>query len=221
MFFNDSDRMLKLKIPTAISGRYVGQTAFGTEPLFMDARECVSQRFVSIENDKESFTILNNCIYGSSYSDNCIYLSLLRGAGYCAHPIGERKLLPDNRFIKRMDQGWLSYDFRITVSDNSERTRLAQEFNVPPYALNVFPDSLKTAVPFEITLTNKNITIETFKKSNRSNDYIFHLFNGTPDISDTVLTVGKISNSFRFNPYEIKCIKLNESELIETELIII
>ena len=44
LFLGDIDKIIKLKVPVCMSGDFIGQTAFGTEKLFMDARENVAHR---------------------------------------------------------------------------------------------------------------------------------------------------------------------------------
>ena len=66
-------------------------------------------------------------------------MSLVRGATYCAHPIGERELIPSDRFTKKMDQGENRYSFRLTVTDRNQLERKTAEFVEKPYVLNIFP----------------------------------------------------------------------------------
>ena len=73
------------------------------------------------------------------FIDGILYLSLVRGTTYCAHPIEDRMLIPDDRYTKKMDQGEHNYFFRLTACDEISLDRKANEFNRKPYAVNVFP----------------------------------------------------------------------------------
>ena len=215
VFFNDSDRMLKLQIPLANDGKYMGGTAFGTEELYKDGRECVAQRFVAVDNGKKPLAILTNCQYASSYENKTVYLSLLRGATYCAHPIGDRPLLPENRFIKKIDQGLLAYDFRLTPANSKDFNRLALEFNQTPYTLNVFPITPKKSKDFSITISNKNITLEAFKKADDQNGYIMRLYNGSGNKAETDVLCGGKTEKLIFGKYEVKTLLYSVNSLKE------
>lgn len=216
VFWGDADRMLKLKIPVSKSGRYIGQTMYGTEDLFMDGRECVAQRFVAVQDGQACFAVLNDCQYGSSYQDGAIYLSLIRGATYCAHPIGDRPLLPEGRFTKKIDQGWQTFDFRLIPASVDELQRLAAEFNQKPYALNVFPDAAPAVVcPFEVEISDSRITLEAFKKSEMGEGYILRLFHNASDRLDTQIRCKDVQLPLSFGAYEVKTLRWNDNELQE------
>ena len=216
VFWGDADRMLKLKIPMAMTGRYIGQTVYGTEELFMDGRECVAQRFVAMQDGEDCFAVLNNCQYGSSCQDGDVYLSLVRGATYCAHPISDRPLLPKGRFTKKIDQGWQSFDFRLIPAKTDELQRLAAEFNQTPYALNVFPDA-DAAMPraFSVTVSDPCITLEAFKKAETGEGYILRLFHNAEGTRSTQLHCGGAAAELMFGPYEVKTLRLCRGALSE------
>ncbi len=221
VFFNDADRMLKLAVPLAQTGTFVGGTAFGTQELYMDGRECVSQRFVAMKNGNGGLAVLNNCQYGSSFENGTLYLSLIRGAGYCAHPIPDRPLLQPDRFTKRIDQGWLQYSFRLVPAAENEWCRLANEFNQPPYALNVFPDATAKPTPFTVEISNKNITLEAFKKCESADGFALRLYNASETDAEIAVAVGTASADFRFGRYEVKTVLYHAEKLTECDEMII
>lgn len=218
VFWGDADRMLKLKIPMAMSGRYIGQTIYGTEDLFMDGRECVAQRFVAMRDEDTCFAVLNDCQYGSSYQDGAVYLSLVRGATYCAHPIGDRPLLPKGRFTKKIDQGWQRFGFRLIPAKVDELQRLTAEFNQKPYALNVFPDvDIASFPPFTVTVSDPRITLEAFKKSETGEGYILRLFHNAEGLLDTQIRCKDAMLALSFGAYEVKTLRLCGEELRELD----
>ena len=221
VFFNDADRFVKLQIPLAVKGDYVGGTAFCTEPLFMDGRECTAQRFVAVKDGKQGLAILNNCQYGSSFEDDTIYLSLLRGAAYCAHPINDRPLIPTDRFIKRIDQGWLTYDFRLIPAAENEWHRLAEAFNQPPYALNIFPDGSAAPTPCAVCISNPDVTLEALKKAETADGFVVRLYNGSEDEADATFTCGGATADLHFGKFEVKTLLLTGDTLTEQAQMII
>lgn len=90
-----------------------------------------------------SVTCINNGIYGGDFRKGEIRLSLLRSAGYCAHPIGGRSIMAQDRFLPRMDQGERSYTFWLNAGTLDERKaqidREALGHNEQLYALSFFP----------------------------------------------------------------------------------
>ncbi len=211
VFMAAVDKMLKLQIPVQNQGDFIGQCPFGTDVLNKDGRENVAQRFVAMRDiDGDCLAIFNNCIYGNSYNDGNIELSLVRGIGYCVHPIYDRPLMPEGRYIRRADQGEISYSFRLCVCKENELERLATEFNQRPYALNVFP--IKTDIEetiAEIKLTNKNITLVTLKKSELVDGYILRLINNYSKPASTRVYIDDRFIDLEFGKYEVKTVEFN------------
>jgi len=212
LFFNDTNKMIKLAIPVSNAGKVIGQTAFGTETLFDDGRENISQRFTAVESGGKYLAVFDKSRYGGHFEDGTLYLSLVRGTTYCAHPIEDRKLIPDDRFTKKMDQGEHNYFFRLSVCDEIELDRKANEFNRKPYAVNVFPLGEKTTEStFEVSVSNKNISLVTMKKSDKRDGYLLRLINNYKENQETQITVGKATKKLTLGKYEVKTLFYNGS----------
>ena len=223
VFWQDINKILRLEIPVNVQGQYIGQTAFGTDTLFMDGTENTSHRFVAVKDEKECLAIFNNCNYGTRFENNTIYLSLLRGATYCAHPIAGQPLLPSGRFIKRIDQCEHAYSFRIAVVQEREMETMATEFNQRPFVQNVFPakcEYLDDRKPVNAFVEDKNVTLVTLKKSVDNDGYIARLINNAPGTVTTVLHVGDQSIELTFGKYEVKTVKCTESLVEYREMLI-
>ncbi len=225
-FMQDADRMLKLRIPVAQSGEYIGQTAFGTEVLYNDGRECVAQRFTAVrQEDGHCLALMNAGTYGSSYRENAIEMSLIRGASYCAHAIGDRPLIPSDKFVKKIDMGERNFRFRLIPAHESELDRLAGEFNMPPYACNVFPltdaDYKKAPVPAILSIEDKNVVLVTMKKQDGQNATILRLYNGAPYERKTAVTFCGTSLELTFGKYEVKTLRYSDGKLTELHELVI
>ena len=104
-----------------------------------------------------------------------------------------------------MDQGEHNYFFRISVCDEIELDRKANEFNRKPYAVNEFPlGESQQEIDFAVSVSNKNITLVTMKKSDKRDGYLFRLINNYQDAQETSLTVGNATQKIVFTQYEIK-----------------
>lgn len=222
VFWQDIDKILRLEIPVNIEGKLIGQTAFGTDEMFMDGKENVSHRFLAIENGYECLAVFNNCTYGSMFQNNTMYISLLRGAAYCAHPVLERQLVPENRYVKRIDQCEHTYSFRIAVAKREELERMALEFNQKPFVQNVFPTALNTTEEAGKTLVieNKNVALVTMKKSDGQDGYVIRLMNNAEQPTITKVIFGNENIELKFSKYEVKTIIYNNG-FKECEQIII
>ncbi len=223
LFFGDANKIIKLEVPVSLNGRLIGQTAFGSEELFMDARENVSQRFIAIEDGEKCVAVMNDGIYGSHYENGNIFLSLVRGVTYCAHPIEDRQLLPDGRFTKKIDQGENDYSFRIGLIKRSELERKTQEFIRKPYALNVFPTGTgkNCIVKFDFSMDDEVISLVTAKQSVNGEKLIFRLLNNTENEVTTAACFCGKELALRFVKNEVKTLVFENGNLYESyELII-
>lgn len=210
-FWQEKDKMLRIAMPINGTGKYIGQTAFGTDELFMDGRENVSHRFVAVQYEKECLAVFNNSTYGSMFKENTIFLSLVRGAGYCVHPIDGRPLVSDEHYVNRMDQCEHNYSFRIAVAQTEELERMALEFNQKPYALNAFPVTTEYQIGKKeiIVIDNPNIVLVAFKKGMHQKRYLFRFMNNQCKEVETVLHVGNQKLPLQFGKYEVKTVALD------------
>lgn len=215
LYFCDAYKAVRLEIPTTFIGKYIGQTVFGVQEMNADERECVSHRFVAIENnDGKCFAVLNNCVYGSKIEDGKICLTLSRSVGYCMHPLGQRTLIPEGRYSNIADMGEHKYTFRLVVCNKDELWKLSDEFNKKPYSLNHFPrgKDKKEKLPF-FEIFNSAVVLSSLRK--RDGEFICRLFNSTDEKVRTKIRLNNINKTIDFNKFEIKTFKINQDDLIE------
>ena len=215
LFMGDIDKIIKLELPVGIDGKLIGQTAYGTEELYTDAREFVYQRFVAVDNGDKCLALFNNSVYGGHFEDNRLYVSLCRGTTYCAHPYEDRELLPVDRYTKKMDQGEHNYSFRLGVCERDELERKALEFSRRPIAIQAFPCQKQEAKPFSIDISDKNIVLSAMKKCDRYDGYICRLFNNSEKEKGTTFTFNGVSLSLTFYSYEFKTLLINGDVITE------
>lgn len=104
-----------------------------------------------------------------------------------------------------MDQSEHNYYFRLSVCDEIELDRKANEFNRKPYAVNVFPLGEKDIEnKFDVSVSNTNITLVTMKKYDKREGYILRLINNYKEAQKTSITVGNQTQNVVFNKYEVK-----------------
>ena len=223
LYLGDINRIYKLKVPVAVQGKLIAQTAFGTEELFTDARENVSQRFVAVDTGEKCLALLNQDVYGNHYENSAIYASLVRGITYCAHPIMDRPLMPEGRFTKKVDQGENRFSFRLTVAPREALERKTQEFTMKPFALNIFPVPANTTGigDFKVELGDGVTTLAAMKKADGKEAIILRLLNNSPEGRASHVCVNGAMLPLNFGKYEVKTVVYENGTLSESyELII-
>jgi len=227
VYWNEKDKMLKLSIPTGLAGgRYRGQTAFGINELAETGEETIAQKWVAVQSPErgQMLSIINDGVYGSDYRNGEIRLSLLRGAGYCAHPIGDRPIMPQDRFQPRMDQGERCYSFWLNAGAIEDRTRKvdreATVHNERPHALSFFSSGEGDAPGTVIELTDEAVQLSAFKKGQSGEGYIIRLFEPTGQARVTLLNLPLlgISSEVRLNGFEIATLRIDPNSRMITQV---
>ena len=217
LYLGDVNKIVKLKTPIKLQGELIGQTAYGTQPLFTDARENVAHRFVAVDGGQNAFAVFNQGVYGNHYEKGALYTSLVRGVTYCAHPIPDRPLLPTDRFTKKVDQGENAFSFRLAVTKREALERQSSAFAMKPFALNVFPvDGEKTAQkPFALRLGDETVTMSALKRMEGRDATVLRLFNNTPNSVETYVEVNGEKLPLSFTKYEVKTVLYEKGKLKE------
>ena len=166
-----------------------------------EVSEMSFQRFCGAMNDKGNIhAIINDGIYGGKYEGGYIHLTLLRGCGYCFHPIGDRPLYPTDRYLPRIDSGRYTYNLRIMRGDVGLVDRRACEFSEKPYAVNIFPTGGRESNAPRVTL-NGNLTVGAIK--NCADGILLRLYNPSDIDQAFTLSLGDISASDIATPHEV------------------
>ena len=175
-----------------------------------------------MRSGKKTVAILNKSSYGGSYENGDLYVSLVRGTTYCAHPVLDREIIPSDKFTQKTDQGERDYSYRLTVCDECELERKANEFNRKPYAVNVFPTgAYRKEKTFSLEISDKNITLVTLKKSEEKEGFVLRLLNNFPSEAETDIEIcGNVTHA-KFGKYEAKTYLFNGETLTEEQEMII
>lgn len=217
LYMCDINKIIKLKVPYKVQGQLIGQTAYGTQELFTDGRENVAHRFVALDTKNDCISLMNTGVYGSHFENGALYMSLARGVTYCAHPIGERELIPSDRFTKKIDQGESSYSFRLSAIRREELERKASELVTKPYALNIFPiPTDKKCSGLDVSLGGSVISMPAMKKMDGRECVIFRLFNNTSAKQSSYIKVNGQNLDLEFTAYEVKTVLYENNNLTES-----
>ena len=166
------------------------------------------QKWVGVKTaDSKVHAIINDCIYGGTAGDGYIELTLLRGAGYCFHPIRDRQLYPEDRYLPRIDSGRYEFNLRLFTGSVEEVCEQAELFANQPYAVNVFPTGgSMTASTVEV---DSGVVVSAFCKS-ENGGYVMRLWNPYENRKEICVRVGGLSKVVTVNPYEIVSLKIDK-----------
>ncbi len=203
--FAEKNKLLRLKIPVP-QGKVIGDGPFVVEekPL---KQEMYFQKWVGVkEKGGKVFAIINDGIYGGKAEDGYISLTLLRGAGYCIHPVG-RQLYPHDRYLPRIESGRYVYNIRIMKGTVDEVSLEAELFNQKPYAVNVFPVGGKIKNT-EIS-TDKKIILSSLRPSG-DGKATMRLFNPTENDKTVKVKVNNKQREIVVKKYEFTSVDLGK-----------
>ena len=192
-------KMFKLGLTSALQDYTPAlEVPFGEEPM-KRAQENVGQKYMTVTSkDGARLTVLNRGIYGSSWTEDTLYLTLLHSPGHTTHPLGpDRPTLPSDRHADYMEQGERDFSIRVIAGKvtDTDTARMALSFNEIPMAVNIFPSGDGAApdvtpagrIPFLTMDEDSPVILTALKKSEYGEDTVVRLFN--PTDGETTVTL--------------------------------
>lgn len=226
LVWSEKQKLVKLSIPSAFSAdTCIGEHAYGREKLFGALKENVSQKYIVECKGDKAILCINNGVYGSSFDDENgeLKITLLRSPSYCAHPIGDREVMMQDRYLPYMEQGERDYSFMLDIGETKKildvAPRAAQHFNAPPMVLSFYPTGTGTLPDSPLKITgNDKINLTAFKKADNGEGYIARLFNPTDKEQSAAVEFYNQTEEIKFTPFEIKTFRLLKERIEETDL---
>jgi alpha-mannosidase len=164
-----------------------------------------------------SFALLNAGSYGVSFDDrqNILYPTLLRSPSYCAHPIDDRTVMPQDRFSPYTDQGERIFRFAFLAGSadaiKSAAPRKALEFNEGVISLSFYPTGNGDIPVQGVTLTGDDeILLTAWKKAEVGDGYILRLFNSADEDKNCTVSIFGHTMPATLSPYEIATFRAAE-----------
>lgn len=191
--FADKNKLVRLKFP--IPETFLGGITVGDGPYVWEEKpntEITFQKWVGVKRGDEVYGVINDGVYAGKVENGYIHLTLLRGAGYCFHPIPDRELYPQDSCLPRIDCGRYTYNFRLYKGTMYEVNAQAESFNQLPYAINVFPVGGKKEESKEIKMEG-NVILGAFKSTSQDG-YVLRIYN--PAERTEIFTVHVNGNVF-------------------------
>lgn len=209
---------LKLEIPTVFSeAAAYSETAYGVMEQKQDGEEKVFQRWCGLWNaDRDrALTVINGGNYGVDFMDSAMRISLLHSAVYSAHPIGDRPLLVQDRFLPYIDQGEREFSFVLEGGCAKERreniTREAVLFAESPVVIPAFPSGEGDGADSAVVLDNPAVTLGAWRKLYGQDAYLLRLFESTGEEQRTLVRLPLLGLAYEtvMKPFEVKTLKLS------------
>ena len=214
--WNDDCKGLKLAIPYAREGEFIGQTAFGTQTYERDMEQC-AQKFCGIDDGKQVLAIYANYLGGCSVEKGILYITLFNGSVYCAHPIGNLPIVDDKRCNDCLEKGRHNFKLRLCVDKREELEKKAVEFTQKPYLLNGYPHGKgKSERESLISLSNENIVVTSLRMIKENVLAVRLINNNAADAVCNCKILGK-QISLNFGAYEVKTLYFDGESLVEKE----
>lgn len=204
--FAEKNKLIRARIPMP-DGVTIGDGPYIVEPK-PTSGEITFQKWVGVKTAGGKVrAVINDCVYGGTTGKGFIDLTLLRGAGYCFHPIRDRELYPKDRYLPRIDGGRYEFNLRLFAGSVSEVCAEAESFAVPPYAVNVFPTG--GSVPTPTAEVEGDVITSAFAMS-ENGGYFMRLWNPSDETETARVTVGKLKKTIKVSPYEIVSLKIGD-----------
>ena len=182
--YGDKNKLIRLKIP-APQGKVIGDGPYIVEEK-PTVGEISFQKWLGVQgtDEKEIFAVINDCLYAGSAKDGYLHFTLIRGSGYCFHPIYGRELYPKDRYLPRIENGRYVFNFRIYKGSVSQVCSQANLFNQRPYAVNVFPMGGTESSPADGFVKVVGDVQLTAMRVNEDGEIVLRIYNPTPKSAD-------------------------------------
>ena len=153
-----------------------------------------------------------------------LYTTLLRSPAYTAHPIQEREIVPQDRFVPHIDQGERCYSFLLCAGAVQEMEDLAVKadaFNEKPMAISFYPSGAGQKPDPAIEIDHPTVQLIAFKRAQDEEGYVVRLFNPhakeqTVKLISRPLEIAEIQT---LQPYEILSLRLQKGRVESIDLL--
>lgn len=209
--------LLKMEVPTVLKdGTVLGETAYGVQEYAMDSLEKVSHRWNGVFDFKKDMavTLINDGTYGISFTDGRMDSSLAHSAAYAAHPIGDRQLIRDDRYLNYIDQGERSYRYILEAGSAKELqekiSREALSFQEAPMVANAFPSGEGVKAAPLLELSDPAVILSSLHESQDKEGFVVRFFETTGEERSVEVKISALNDTKRITlgAYEVKSYRI-------------
>lgn len=219
----EPDKMVKLSLQAGFApARCFAQDLFGHKETKPDGTETVGQQWMLLAGEEKALAVVNTGLYAHDFADNALRVTLLHSPAYCAHPVDDRVVLPQDRYLPRIDIGERSFKLVLLAGDwemlRQTVDARAQEENELPFALSFFPSGKKTQTGSGLRLSNPSVSLSAATR--KGDGYLLRLFNPTFREQTTCLSIPAlgVAEKLCLAPVELRTLLLEDGALREVLL---
>ena len=209
--FAEKNKLIRAKIP--MPKNFFGGKIVGDGPFVWEEKpdcEFTFQKWFGTKKGEDIFAVINDGVYAGKSDGENLYITLLRGAGYCMHPIPDRELYPQDRYLPRIDCGRYEYTFRIFKGKIFDVFESAEQFNNLPYALNIFPVGGEGDISSKICV-NGQVVLSTIKPCD-DGGFVVRAYNPNEKAVDFSVVIQDDKQNFKANAHEIVSVKVQNGK---------
>ncbi|MBQ9747482.1 MAG: alpha-mannosidase [Clostridia bacterium] len=223
--WHEKNKVLKLNVASFMeNAECIGDQVFGRERMAGGLTENVSQKYIALCDREHALLVANDGTYGSSFDETAssLKLTLLRSPSYTAHPVGDRPVMPTDRYMPYIDQGEHDFAFLLEAGERkhvmANAARLAQHFGTRPMLLSLYPSGEGECAACPVTLDESApVTLQAFKKADDGKGYVVRLFNPTERPQKSKLAVLGKTQLLLFGAFEVKTCYFGELGYMELD----
>lgn len=219
----EPDQMVKLSLRSGFgSAACCAQDLFGRKETKPNGEETVGQQWVMLSNDEKALAVVNTGIYAHDFANDELRITLLHSPAYCAHPVDDRIVLPQDRYLPRVDIGERVFKLMLLAGDAQKLQQTvdvrAQEENEPPFALSFFPSGKQGNMVKGLCLSNPSVLLSAVTR--KENNYLIRLFNPTGEEQRTRISIPAMGaeESVLLAPVELRTLLLKNGHFREVLL---
>ena len=218
LFSNDRNVAVKYAFtPLLEKAAFIGQTAFGTQVLETGDKEITFQKWCALNGQNGAFAMMNKGIYAGSSDGNSIRVTLLRTPGYSVHPIKERPLVRDDRFLPHIDMGMRKFSLRM-VPSLDKIDQMAQEYNEEAPALSFFPSGEGERPAQMLQVSNPNVILSALY-SVEPGKYLIRLYHARDCEGEAEIAFMGIRHRLTFGKFEVKTLLADQKTVTQCDML--
>ena len=225
--WQEKRKALKLMFPVNTeNGQAATEIPFGHVKKNMDGKEETMQQWADLSGEGIGLTVLNNSKYSVDFHENTIGFTVLRSPVYAHHDPYELRADEEYSYI---DQGIQRFTYALLPHDGCWRKagvmKKAALLNQP--LITAFETFHKGDLPLKksfLSVDKENVQMTALKHAYQGEGYVLRLFESFGAETETTISVGDVTFTAKFSPYEIKtfkvtaCGKVQEVDFLEWDI---
>ena len=161
--------------------------------------------------------MMNKGIYAGSSDGKALRVTLLRTPGYSVHPIQERPLVRDDRFLPHIDMGMRKFSLRV-VPSLDRIDQMAQEYNEEAPALSFFPSGEGERPAKMLQVGNPNVILSALYGI-EPGKYLIRLYHAQDCEGEAEIIFMGTRHRLAFGRFEVKTLLADQKTVTQCDML--